>query len=152
MALPPSFDTMNDCSKRVQLEGANRVGRVRRMQPLPIIKLTEEVHPVFVHFGELRQSAVFLSPVLNGNTENTHAGEYHRQKHENIWVIAISQCFAAVFSCKPSTGLFCADASDPSGEIHQTHGVPSRESGYPGYSQTFHYKYFLPVCRSHRPA
>ncbi len=32
MALHPNFDTRDDCSKRVQLGGANRV---QRMLPLP---------------------------------------------------------------------------------------------------------------------
>ena len=71
MALHPNFDTRDDCSKRVQLVGANRAHRVmkkmiswlgknRGMHPHRVQLLQAEVsehphrvqmHPALVHFG-----------------------------------------------------------------------------------------------------
>ena len=69
MALHYNFDTRDDCSKRVQLGGANRVqlllivfpGKNRGMHPHRVQLLHAEVsvhphrvqmHPVLVHFGD----------------------------------------------------------------------------------------------------
>ena len=65
LALHPNFDTRDNCSKRVQLGGANRV---QQMQLLPIgfpgkncemhphrvqlLHAEVSVHPVLVHFGD----------------------------------------------------------------------------------------------------
>ena len=71
MALHPNFDTRDDCSKRVQLGGANRVqqmlllpigfpGKNCGMHPHRVQLLHAEVsvHPVLVHCGGLRRSVV----------------------------------------------------------------------------------------------
>lgn len=86
MALHPNFDTRDDCSKRVQLAGANQVQRMRllpmkllgenrRMHPHRVrrvhghqVQLLQaevdvhphrvQMHPVLVHFGRLRWNVV----------------------------------------------------------------------------------------------
>ena len=65
LALHPNFDTRDNCSKRVQLGGANRVqqmlllpigfpGKNCEMHPHRVQLLHAEVsvHPVLVHFGD----------------------------------------------------------------------------------------------------
>lgn len=58
LALHPNFDTRDDCSKRVQLYGANRVhrmrllpigfpGKSRGMHPHRVL-----MHPALVHLGK----------------------------------------------------------------------------------------------------
>ena len=82
MALHPNFDTRDDCSKRVQLGGANRVrrmpllpigfpGKNRGMHPHRVQLLQAEVsvhphrvqmHPVLVHFGLTHSLAKPINP------------------------------------------------------------------------------------------
>ena len=84
MALHPNFDTRDDCSKRVQLGGANQVqrmrllpigfpGKNRRMHPHRVQLLQAEVsvhphrvqmHPVLVHFGDYDGASYIGSQVL----------------------------------------------------------------------------------------
>ena len=44
MALHPNFDTRDDCSKMVQLGGANRVQRMRLL-PMELTRKNRGMHP-----------------------------------------------------------------------------------------------------------
>lgn len=81
VALHPNFDTRDDCSKRVQLGGANRVqqlrllsigfpGKNRGMHPHRVQLLHAEVsvhphrvqmHPGLVHFGDYDRASFVLT-------------------------------------------------------------------------------------------